>query len=108
MQPRRLRHNWCSSSRVALTVSLAVLVLACSPGVANASPPPTFPDACGSVNNFDYADCERLDFLATEVGGQGDQMELVWWGVWINAGLLTLLVVQPYWDRLFNWWRNPT
>jgi hypothetical protein len=35
-----------------------------------------------------------------------DRLDLTWWGVWIVAGLLTMLLVQPYWDRLFSWWRN--
>lgn len=37
-----------------------------------------------------------------------DQLNLVWWGVWFLCGLVTMSLVQPYWDRLFNWWMNPT
>jgi len=36
-------------------------------------------------------------------GDSSSRLDLSWWGIWIVAGLLTVLIIRPYWDRLFNW-----
>lgn len=74
-----------------LVVGVAALSFA---GVASADPVPTFPDACGSANNLDYAVCERLDYIAqeqsnidAELAGTQDQLTLIWGGVWFVGGV---------------------
>lgn len=54
---------------------------------------------CGTLGTPCYTDA---------AGGQANAMALGWWGIWFLCGLVVMGLVQPYWDRLFNWWRNPT
>jgi hypothetical protein len=99
----RLRGRWRVG--VPVVVAVAALALVAASPVA-ADPSPTFPSACSSA--LDPVSCQRLDYIANETAVLDDDLSVLWWGVWFSAGLLAMILVQPYWDRLFSWWRNPT
>lgn len=91
--------------RLAIAVCFVALAGGVSAGAAGAATTVTFADACGSANNLDYAVCERVDYLDQQVSGIDSDLNLIWWGVWIVAGLVTVRLVQPYWDRVWSWSR---
>jgi hypothetical protein len=86
----------------AVPVMVVAAVIA-SPAVAAA---PSFADACGSVNNFDYAVCERLDYLANSESEDTDKLDLVWWGVWASVGMSFVLVLSPMFVKSFRFLRE--
>lgn len=53
-------------------ISAGIFLLA---GSAKAA---SFPDACGGANNFDYATCERVDYIAQH---SDDEEQLLGWVV---------------------------
>lgn len=40
-------------------------------------------------------------------GDSSERLDLMWWGTWVVAGLLLVVIIRPYWDRLFQWNRTP-
>jgi hypothetical protein len=50
----------------------------------------SFPDNCGGANNFDYASCERLDFMAQQ---SEDQTQFLGW----ILGAVLFGVTVPIW-----------
>lgn len=87
--------------RLVRTVALlcvigALSLLGCN--TALAAPEPTFPDACGGANNFDYAVCERLDYIASQES-QLDTL-VTYLGAGIGVGLV--LVCVPVLMRTFG------
>lgn len=66
---------------------LAACALSVGAGRAAADTPPSYADACGSANNFDYAVCERVDYIGSELAAQQDRLDLAWSGVWFAAGV---------------------
>ena len=54
----------------------------------------TFPDACGGANNFDYAVCERVDYLAQRED-DNDQIRS-----WI-LGVILFTATVPIWRKVF-------
>lgn len=83
-----------------MIATLAILfALFWTPG---AKATPSFPDACGGANNFDYAVCERVDYLATQsdtlVADSNNAVQLLGW---IVGGVL-FLCVAPVFLRTFG------
>jgi hypothetical protein len=75
-------------------------------GAASAAPVPTFADACGAPTNFDFAVCERVDYIAAEDSAIDDNTTLMWWGVWFACGLLLVLVIAPNFSRAWRFFRE--
>lgn len=92
------------SARFSLSVLVAVVAAALVTPLASAAVP-AFPDACGGVNNFDYATCERLDFIAQQQDSIAQSSTLVWYGVWTVCGLLIVLMIAPMFVDSFRFWR---
>ena len=98
------------SSRALLLVRLLAVVSTAVVAAAFVTPQaraavPAFPDNCGGVNNFDYAVCERLDFIATEQDQIQENTTLAWWGIWTACGLLVILIIAPMLTDAFKFWR---
>lgn len=55
----------------------------------------TFPDACGGANNFDYATCERVDYIAQH---EDDNQQLYGW----ITGIALFGVTIPVWRGVFG------
>lgn len=87
-----------SSARFALTrrilsiVFLTVLLSLIAVGVARAE---SFSDSCGGANNFDYATCERVDFLVTQ---EDDTQRIL---SWIFGGMV-FAITLPVWRSVFR------
>lgn len=92
------------STRLSVSVLTAVVAAALVTPLASAAVP-AFPDACGGVNNFDYATCERLDFIAQTQDSISQSATLLWYGVWTLAGLLIVLLITPMFVDAFRFWR---
>lgn len=80
--------------RRGIAIGLVVAALAVGVGRAAAAPVPTFADACGSVNNLDWAVCERLDYVASEVStidaqqsADSTTLQVAAVGIWFASGL---------------------
>jgi len=87
-----------------LTGVLAVITAAVVTPLASAAVP-AFPDACGGANNFDFAVCERLDFVAQQQDAIAQSSTLIWYGVWTLAGLVIVLMIAPMFVDAFRFWR---
>jgi hypothetical protein len=92
------------SRRLLAAVSLVVVAAALATSPASAAAP-TFPDACGSTNNFDYAVCERIDYMVIQQDDEQQSLTLLWWGIWTIAGLLIVLLIAPMFVDSFRFWR---
>lgn len=90
--------------RLFASVLAAVTTAAVVTPLASAAVP-AFPDACGGVNNFDYAVCERLDFVAQQQDSIAQSSTLIWYGIWTLAGLVIVLMIAPMFVEAFRFWR---
>lgn len=118
---RRLRARvaWYTKQAAAGAAVGAVLValVLLLPGTAAAAAPPTWSNTClaGDVNeNLCQVESERLQYVADELAAidarqvdDSHRLDLMWWGAWFACGLIVARLVQPYWDRLYNWNRLP-
>lgn len=78
--------------RILSTLFIAVFLFLFAVGSARAE---SFPDSCGGANNFDYATCERLDYLVTQ---EDDTQRLLSW----ILGALVFTATIPVWRGVFR------
>jgi hypothetical protein len=103
--------------------AVGALSLGCS--VALAAPVPAFTHACSDPAVLDPDECERLDYIASELStiddnttvsgspsltevtlSEADQnrMDLTWWGIWITLGLtMGTWVFGRGWKHFKGW-----
>jgi hypothetical protein len=92
------------SPRLLTSVLAAVITAAVATPLASAAVP-AFADNCGGVNNFDYAVCERMDYVAQQQDSIAQSSTLIWYGIWTLAGLVIVLMIAPLFVDAFRFWR---
>lgn len=101
-----------------LTATIPVACAACakdSTVVANGATLSSVNTALGLFASANHGDLmglqstsgSQLSSFNTATSEDAQRTDLIWWGVWILAGIVLAGLVQRYWDRLFSWWANP-
>lgn len=103
-QHRQRPTGWAASRLVVALLAVVLALGVTSPAMADT--PPTYTQSCSVA--FDEPTCERTEAAVTELAGLDDDLQLVWYGIWILAGIVTFgWTTKHHWDGLFNWSRNP-